>query len=342
MDASPVFRLFASCIPVKGARRSVVCDLQRGTYQLIPNGLYEILTEHRDQPVVAIKAAYDHEFDEEIDEYFQFLLDQEFGFWCDEPELFPDLDLTWDAPGRITNALIDVDAGSRHDFPALLAQLDALGCAALEVRFFRPCTLADLRQVLEASRHGRLRSVQLLFPHGDGLADEALDQLCRDYPRLSGLVVHSAPEDRRRKAPGTPVPLHYRKAVIDSADHCGQVHPGYFVTNIGHFTEAQQHNTCLNRKLSIDARGEIRNCPSLPKSFGNAAEAPLADALAQPGFRELWTVHKDEIEVCRDCEFRYVCTDCRAYLTDPGNLYAKPRKCGYDPYTAQWSTGSTR
>ncbi|HSN87853.1 MAG TPA: hypothetical protein VL025_13935, partial [Thermoanaerobaculia bacterium] len=135
---APAFRLFASCIPVQGARRSVICDLQRGTYKLIPNGLYEILTEHRGRTVDEIKAAYDHEFDEEIDEYFQFLLDHEFGFWCDEPELFPDLDLTWDAPGRITNALIDVDAGSRHDFPALLRQLDTLGCSALEVRFFHP------------------------------------------------------------------------------------------------------------------------------------------------------------------------------------------------------------
>lgn len=333
---APAFRLFASCIPVQGARRSVICDLQRGTYKLIPNGLYEILTEHRGRTVDEIKAAYDHEFDEEIDEYFQFLLDHEFGFWCDEPELFPDLDLTWDAPGRITNALIDVDAGSRHDFPALLRQLDTLGCSALEVRFFHPCTLADLREVLEASRHGRLRSVQLLFPASEELADEALDQLCRDHPRLSTLVIHSAPQDRRRQAPGTPALLHYRRAVLDSPECCGQVHPGYFVTNIGHFTEARQHNTCLNRKLSVDARGEIRNCPSLPRSFGNAAEVPLSEALAQPGFKDLWTVHKDQIEVCRDCEFRYVCTDCRAYLADPGAPYSKPRKCGYDPYTAQW------
>ena len=42
----PVFALFACCIPVKGARRSTLCDLQRGSFQFIPNGLYEILTEH--------------------------------------------------------------------------------------------------------------------------------------------------------------------------------------------------------------------------------------------------------------------------------------------------------
>ncbi|HEY4572343.1 MAG TPA: hypothetical protein VIJ26_00200 [Thermoanaerobaculia bacterium] len=41
----PVFQLFACCLPVKGARRSLLCDVQRQAFQFIPNGLYEILTE---------------------------------------------------------------------------------------------------------------------------------------------------------------------------------------------------------------------------------------------------------------------------------------------------------
>jgi hypothetical protein len=45
--------------------------------------------------------------------------------------------------------------------------------------------------------------------------------------------------------------------------------------------------------------------------------------------------------VCKDCEFRYICTDCRAYLEDPYNEYSKPLKCGYDPYTGEWSEWST-
>ena len=36
------------------------------------------------------------------------------------------------------------------------------------------------------------------------------------------------------------------------------------------YLESLRFNSCLNRKLSVDARGEIRNCPSMPASFGNA------------------------------------------------------------------------
>ena len=101
-------------------------------------------------------------------------------------------------------------------------------------------------------------------------------------------------------------------------------------------TAIPQHNSCLNRKVSIDAAGEIKNCPSFGGSFGNAREVSLHGAVARRDFRELWSVHKDQIEVCKDCEFRYVCTDCRAYLSDETNRLSKPAKCRYDPYTAEW------
>jgi SPASM domain peptide maturase of grasp-with-spasm system len=332
----PVFALFACCIPVKGARRSTLCDLQRGSFQFIPNGLYEILTEHAGKTAAGIKAAYHHEYDEEIDEYLDFLLGHEFGFWCDDPAKFPPLDLTWEAPERITNAILDVDAGSDHDYAGILAELDDLGCKALEVRCFHGCTLAELRGLVAAARHGRLRSIDLLIGYTPELTPEALVRLAVEHGRISGIVVHSAPESRRLPPSRTGVLVEYRTEVIGSPACCGKVHPGYFVVNLETFAEGQRHNTCLNRKISVDARGEIRNCPSMARSFGNVRETSLHGALAHRDFAALWSINKDQIAICKDCEFRYVCTDCRAYLQDERDLYSKPSKCSYDPYTAEW------
>jgi SPASM domain peptide maturase of grasp-with-spasm system len=132
------------------------------------------------------------------------------------------------------------------------------------------------------------------------------------------------------------VVLEYRTEVVDSPTCCGKIHPGYFVVDVETFAEGQRHNTCLNRKISVDARGEIRNCPSLARSYGNVREVPLHSALAQRDFTALWSINKDQIAICKDCEFRYICTDCRAYIQDAGDLYSKPSKCTYDPYTAEW------
>src|ERR1035437_8652668 len=120
------FKLFACCIPVKGAMRSMICDLQRNDFSFIPEGLFDILTEHKLKTIGEIKNAFQNQYDETIDEYFQFLEAQEYGFWCnkDELDLFPALDLTWDEPYEIANAIIDNDNRSNHDYQTIIDQLE--------------------------------------------------------------------------------------------------------------------------------------------------------------------------------------------------------------------------
>jgi SPASM domain peptide maturase of grasp-with-spasm system len=331
-----IFRLFACCIPVRGARRSTLCDLQRQSYRLIPNALYEILTVHRGRTVEEVKEALGHEHAETIDEYFAFLVEHDFGFWCDDPDAYPELDLTWEAPERVTNAIIDTGRDSRHDYARILAQLDELGCRALQLRWFHPVPLSELDAVLALTCRNRLRSLDVVVPHTDELSDEVLEALCSRHQRVFSVFVHSAPEKRVRRVRGGMAVISHRPEVVDSAAHCGQVSPAYFNVTLGAFTEAQAHNSCLNRKISVDERGEIRNCPAMPRSFGNAASTSLHAALAADGFRDLWKVSKDQVDVCRDCEFRFVCTDCRAFTQNAADPLSKPAKCAYDPYTAQW------
>ncbi|KAA3644370.1 MAG: hypothetical protein DWP98_12335 [Bacteroidetes bacterium] len=49
-----------------------------------------------------------------------------------------------------------------------------------------------------------------------------------------------------------------------------------------------------------------------------------------------WKISKDRIDVCKNCEFRNICSDCRAFRIDQNDFLSKPLKCGYDPYKAQW------
>jgi SPASM domain peptide maturase of grasp-with-spasm system len=336
IDKDRVFQLFACCLPVRGACRSTLCDLERETFHMIPNDLYEILTECQGKTIAEIEALYDHECDAELEEYFEFLLARELGFLCDDPDRFPPLELDWREPERITHALVDSDARSAHDFGKIFCELDDLGCKHLELRFFERLELAALAGILAPTKLGRLRSIDLLLCHTGEITAPSLERLGVEHRRLSQIVVHSAPAEETARLPSGLL-IAFRTRAIDSPSCCGEIHPAYFVTNIQCFTEAQAHNSCLNRKLSVDARGEIKNCPSMARSFGNVRDTSLHEALAHRDFRELWSINKDRIAVCRDCEFRYVCTDCRAYLTDASDRFSKPSKCTYDPYTARWS-----
>lgn len=133
---------------------------------------------------------------------------------------------------------------------------------------------------------------------------------------------------------------------ISNSNECGKINEALFSCNLRTFSEALYHNSCLNRKISIDMQGNIKNCPSMTESFGNIKDTPLKVALDKEGFKKYWNLTKDEIEVCKDCEFKYICTDCRAFTEKPhenkeGLDTSKPLKCGYDPYTGNWEEWST-
>ncbi len=94
---------------------------------------------------------------------------------------------------------------------------------------------------------------------------------------------------------------------------------------------------CLNRKITVDRNGNIKNCPSMIRSYGHMMSDSLKDVVLQAGFKKIWGLSKDGIEVCSDCEFRYICVDCRAYVVNSNKDNSKSAKCSYDPYTASWS-----
>jgi SPASM domain peptide maturase of grasp-with-spasm system len=89
------------------------------------------------------------------------------------------------------------------------------------------------------------------------------------------------------------------------------------------------------------ANGDIKNCPSIKNVYGNLNNTELSEVILNQDFMKLWYLNKDSVNKCKDCEFRYFCYDCRAYLQDPEDIYSKPLKCGYDPHTNKWEEWST-
>jgi radical SAM protein with 4Fe4S-binding SPASM domain len=80
----------------------------------------------------------------------------------------------------------------------------------------------------------------------------------------------------------------------------------------------------------------------MPEIFGNINESSLTEVLdyKEEEVHKYWNITKDQIEVCKDCEFRYICTDCRAFR-ESDNIYSKPLKCNYNPYNGKWGDRCT-
>ncbi len=317
--------------------RSIIYDLQRKTYKFIPNAMYVILTEHKNKTIDEIKITFDNKYDEFIDEYVVFLINNEFCFFCDEPDNFPEIHLDWQSPLFITNAIMDFNENSNYHYLKFINEIESLSCESLDIRCYSENNLQIIEDILSKTKYSCLKSINAYIKFSTSLDDNKYFELCKINCRLKHLYVHSSPYNKEVSDND----FFYNKVIytvqeILSHDDCGIIDRIYFSTNIKMFTEACHFNTCLNRKISIDAEGNIKNCPSMERSYGNINEIHLKDVLDKPSFKELWKIKKDEIEICRDCEFRYMCTDCRAYVKEKGNIYSKPAKCSYDPYKATW------
>jgi SPASM domain peptide maturase of grasp-with-spasm system len=102
-------------------------------------------------------------------------------------------------------------------------------------------------------------------------------------------------------------------------------------------SESRIANNCLNKKVCIDRKGYIKNCLSMKDNYGHIENTLIAEVIQKEDFQKMWQIKKDNIEVCKNCEFRYMCLDCRVYTSDKNNLFSKPQKCTYDPYTTTWN-----
>lgn len=340
MEQEVPFKIFSNCVATKGSNRSTICDLQRNKIHLIPNSLYDILSDFQGFTIANVKANYEGQYDEIIDEYFTFLTKEELVYFTAFPEWFPAMDLQWHSPFMINNCIIDIDEKSDFSFNEIFESLNKVNCKFLEIRCYSSMSISFYKSLLAHIKGSTIISIGLIIKDNEDTPLQEWDKLCDDSKRITSLTLHSSSESRIHNSFKLGTPIKFIQTILPDETCCGIINEGYFRAYTETFTEARVRNSCLNGKVSIDRRGNIKNCPSLKESFGNVYETTIVDAIKHQQFTKNWYITKDQIEICKDCEFRYVCTDCRAYIENPENIYSKPIKCGYDPYTCKWEDWS--
>jgi len=326
--------LFANCILVKGIVQSTICDVQRNAFHFIPNDLYDILNK------CPIKLDRKSKIDFELRRWLDYLIEVEYGFLTANPEYFPSINNNWFSPYKIENSIIEIGKNSFIHFDLLIKILCTLNCKFLEIRFFKYFSIKLVKNLMKLVENSIISSIEMYIPYSKKLNVLEIIKMAENYPRISSIVIHGCDCKEKKIAS---LKVNFTEVTINSSKFCGIISSEYFSINIPTFTESQHHNTCLNRKLSIDAEGNIKNCPSLPEVYGNINDPDLdiIKIVESKEFQKYWNIKKDDIKICQVCEFRHVCTDCRAYREDPDDLYSKPLKCGYDPYTGEWEEWST-
>ncbi|MCC5465610.1 radical SAM protein [Pelosinus baikalensis] len=113
-----------------------------------------------------------------------------------------------------------------------------------------------------------------------------------------------------------------------------------FYTDEASFTASQTYCQCLAGKIAITSTGDVIPCIFARNQVcGNILTHSLADVLTDHPLQQCWHTTKNQIQKCKDCEYRYACTDCRplAQGNDSNKSWlAPPAACSYNPYTGEW------
>jgi SPASM domain peptide maturase of grasp-with-spasm system len=344
-------RLFSDCIPVKGANRSAIYDFTRKEIILFNSQYFDLLNNMENIKVeILLEIIKDSENKSKILEFFDYLISNEIIFFVENINLFPKLKVNWEYPSKIQNAIIDFDK-EVHDFNKIINELSVLGCQFLQLRFFSNIfTLNEINSLLKVTYNKSIEGIEIILKYENSLSDSSYIDFVETNPLISSLTIHSSVSNRvlpvNFKYKGnSEIPIErnikFISKNIDSSLHCGIITLSLLnVPSVSSYMESRLFNGCLNRKISIDTYGNIKNCPSMSESFGNIKENSLLIVYRNSKYREKWKINKDLINVCNECEFRYICSDCRAYIENPSDLYSKPLKCGYNPYSSEWSDWS--
>lgn len=335
-------KLFSNCIIVDGQNRSLILDLQRENFSVIPKSLSKVLNYFNNKKsVLEVINLYGEENKKIVEEYLDFLIEKEFCIYVnfDEFEQFTDIDKKFEVPAISTNTIIEISKITLPLIEKIIDDIYKTYCRNVQIVAYDYISADDLKTILSITKNKDFRSIELVLKYSKDIFNFIYDIDKYNFS-ITELTLHNA-LDKNKKVEKVTFSINFLDYEIKSFSNCGVVDTKYFEANKSKVLESLNHNSCLNKKISIDKDGNIKNCPSMPESFGNIKDTSLEEALNHPNFKKYWNINKDQIEVCKDCEFRHICTDCRAFIEEPENQYSKPLKCGYSPYTNEWEEWST-
>lgn len=343
INSDHFFVFFSSCFLVKGHNRSLIIDTQRNNYISVPETMYDVINLFkRKKSIQEIISIYGEESSFIINEYLDFLTENEFGILTnsDEFDCFPEMDTSFEIPSQITNSIIEISEITILNLEKIIQNLENFNCKNIQLISYDKISLKDFNNLLIITEKTNFKSVQLILKYSDEIFD-SLNKIFNYNKRVTELILHSS-KDKRKDFNFENTFVDFIDYELKSFNYCGVVDAKYFgYINKYRILESLNHNSCLNKKISISKNGDIKNCPGMKDVFGNIKEIDLQQAVNDNNFKKLWNIKKDQIETCKDCEFRHVCTDCRAFIEKPNNIYSKPIKCGYSPYDNTWEEWST-
>lgn len=242
----------------------------------------------------------------------------------------------WDSSSYITNAIIEISEKNglieEARLDALFKNLKVLLCKHIVVRFTSFFAVEHLSRFFNMIKHDNIHSIIALFDYNAAYHSDEFGDLTLDHHNLKTVIVFDSPFDKNY---GDTIYFFKKKYSLQFDKKISE-----FKIHHELYSESFLHHSYFNRKLFISALGEIKNAPEADEVFGQIEELndlkKLKKIISTPHFQKYWSVHKDIMDVCKDCEFRYLCVDNRIPIQRDTDNWYHQKECNYNPYINKW------
>jgi SPASM domain peptide maturase of grasp-with-spasm system len=256
---------------------------------------------------------------------------EKYGFFSNDMDLIQEVNLSYNEPRKINNIIIDWGEFSKYNFINALKKSIIINPQFILLRY-NNSDVKELNFFLDIIKYSGVRNLQIHIDRSK-INASTLKKIRNEF-RFGQIVIFSSKKEIVLKTIFNQVFIFISKK-FDLKDHCCSIKPNHFNSTLSFVTESLQYNNCLNKKLTISEQGIIKNCPFDSNTFGEIDDFDLDKILSNKKFTEKWTISKNQVDVCKDCEYRLICSDCRLFTTE-NNKYGKPKYCNYNPYTGVW------
>ncbi|MDB2439276.1 grasp-with-spasm system SPASM domain peptide maturase [Hellea sp.] len=337
------FRLHPNCKIVKGAKYSAIYDLQRRNLVRFPTEYYEILKDAQFPPGIsaALFEASAICTEEMLKQTLKRLESLGLGMFCKEEfsNSIRPIEENFGKASNIINSIIDFK-DVVIDWKKIVSALKAERCRALQIRSFSDMlSQEEVLEILDFTQKSSIVHVELIIKWDERWKNIEWSSFFQKYRNLLSVIIHTSPYNNNISGDElinlADRFVRYQTKPILSESNCGNIKEGNMMMPTHTiFSELQEFQGCLNKKVSVRSDGEICNCPAMKSSFGQDY-SNLSKVIKSEEFQEVWHLGNSKIEECKVCEFRLVCTGCRAFLNSDLDL-SKPSRCNYNPATGKW------
>lgn len=239
-------------------------------------------------------------------------------------------------PTFISNSILTLsdtnEINSLKKFNDLLRSLEILLCKSIVIIYDLQNDLKIINDLITSINNHNIHEFTLLLNYSDNLYSDEFGEILLNTNRLKNVIIFNSPFQKNLEDV-----IHF--VTVNRKINFNKSKNEFFINN-ELFNESQKHHTYFNQKLFIGPSGEIKNAPECDEIFGNIKEInnpeELKKIISTPEFQKYWNVHKDIQDVCKDCEFRYMCIDNKIPSQRTENEWYHKIECNYNPYIAKW------